>query len=356
MASSSFDSRHACYRHGTHRAVSLPFHSSTRDLTCHRIWLALVLALIARLRPYRPSSGLQTVIESWKEPLDSMRLLSPWPQDFSQDIIPKPCHSHNDYSRRVPLFDALAAGCTSIEADIWLPESQSNSTELRVGHIPASLTLTHTLSTLYTEPLAEILRNMVQTGGIFETDPNRAVTILLDFKSDGTDLWPLVNEHLEPLREAGYLRHWNGASQTIIPGPLTIVATGNAPFDQIIANETYRDIFFDAPITELSSDRYNISNSYFASAALGPAVGRPSLLGYLSGQSLKQLSAQIKGAEERGLVSRYWATPAWPISARNRIWETLVGGGVGLLNVDDLVSATGWDWRWCVIAGLSLCG
>lgn len=30
--------------------------------------------------------------------------------------------------------------------------------------------------------------------------------------------------------------------------------------------------------------------------------------------------------------------------------------GVGMLNVDDLVSATRWNWDWCVVAGLVLCG
>jgi hypothetical protein len=30
--------------------------------------------------------------------------------------------------------------------------------------------------------------------------------------------------------------------------------------------------------------------------------------------------------------------------------------GVGMLNVDDLVSATRWNWGWCVVAGIALCG
>lgn len=41
-------------------------------------------------------------------------------EDFTRDIIPRQCHSHNDYLRDVPWYDALNAGCSSIEADIWI--------------------------------------------------------------------------------------------------------------------------------------------------------------------------------------------------------------------------------------------
>lgn len=30
--------------------------------------------------------------------------------------------------------------------------------------------------------------------------------------------------------------------------------------------------------------------------------------------------------------------------------------GIGVLNVDDVVSAGRWNWNWCVVAGLVLCG
>lgn len=34
----------------------------------------------------------------------------------------------------------------------------------------------------------------------------------------------------------------------MVEGPITIVATGNAPFDLLLQNSTYRDVFFDAPL------------------------------------------------------------------------------------------------------------
>lgn len=72
----------------------------------------------------------------------------------TKSVLPIPCHSHNDYTRNVPLFDALHAGCTSVEADIWLVGSNK---ELQVGHNKASLSPSRTLESLYLRPLVRLL-------------------------------------------------------------------------------------------------------------------------------------------------------------------------------------------------------
>lgn len=79
------------------------------------------------------------------------------PIDLTRGILPIPCHSHNDYWRRVPLFDAIYAGCTSVEADVWLFDRDD---ELYVGHNTASLTPDRTLARLYVNPLMELLDKM----------------------------------------------------------------------------------------------------------------------------------------------------------------------------------------------------
>ena len=53
---------------------------------------------------------------------------------------------------------------------------------------------------------------------------------------------------------------------------------------------------------------------------------------------------QAGAATARGLKARYWNTPAWPISARDHIWDVLEKEGVGMLNVDDLTSASKRNW------------
>ena len=77
--------------------------------------------------------------------------------DATRNVQPIPCHSHNDYWRRVPLFDAIHAGCVSVEADVWLFKDRD---ELYVGHGTASLTHERTFASLYINPLVELLGAM----------------------------------------------------------------------------------------------------------------------------------------------------------------------------------------------------
>lgn len=75
-------------------------------------------------------------------------------ENLTQHVNPIPCHSHNDYWRRSPFYDAIRAGCTSVEADIWLV---SGETELLVGHDAASLDKDKTLNSLYMNPIVDLL-------------------------------------------------------------------------------------------------------------------------------------------------------------------------------------------------------
>lgn len=285
-----------------------------------------------------------------------------WQPDFTRDILPVACHSHNDYWRQVPLYDALAAGCTGVEADVWLSNS-TGTLDLLVGHNTKVLSADRSLTSLYVGPLVEILSQQQksqnsqsptnQIYGVYDTYPKTSLILLIDFKTDGNSTWRLVYDQLEELRKNDWLTYWNGLE--IVSRPIVVVATGNAPFDRVLeANSTHRDIFFDAPLLDLGP-QYNVSTSYYASApikeALGP-VKRPSL----KSKQIELLQEQISAAEERGLKSRYWDTPSWPVSWRNDVWTKLTDYGVGMLNVDELISASRWDWRWCVVGGITLCG
>jgi hypothetical protein len=294
--------------------------------------------------------------------------LTQWPTGATRDIIPVACHSHNDYWRKVPLFSAIKAGCIGVEADIWLIND-----ELYVGHKKSALTESRTLKSLYVNPLVDLLdkQNPITQfhpdkddppNGVFDTNPGQSLVLLIDFKTNGKELWPHVVSQLSPLRDRGYLSYYDGTN--LVNGPITVVATGNAPFDLLIANSTHRDIFFDAPldkmadeqqqsITESSSskrdstfaaDNYDLTNSYYASVSYKKAVGYPIFFQITTDQR-DRIRAQVEGAHRRGLKVRYWSIPSWPISLRNHIWTILVREGVDYLNVDDLKDATIQDWR-----------
>ncbi|RHZ45937.1 phosphatidylinositol-specific phospholipase C/glycerophosphodiester phosphodiesterase family protein [Aspergillus thermomutatus] len=295
------------------------------------VWFSLVLTLIDRLTPTVPSNGLQRIVKTWKGPADSVAALSPWPEDFSLGITPVQCHSHNDYWRSVPLYEAIAAGCTGVEADIWLEGS-----DLLVGHAKRSLSSDRTLKSLYIDPLITILSNLNTNSsanssvGVFDFDPTTSLTLLIDIKTDGD------------------------ATKTLVRGPVTVVGTGNTVFDLVVAEED-RYVFFDAPLNDLAQNStYTLENSYYASVSLKKAVGVVWPWGPTDNQK-QAMQKIISAASERGLLSRFWNIPSWPVSLRMRLWRFLVDSGVGMLNVDDVVEATRWNWDWCIVAGLVLC-
>jgi len=253
-----------------------------------------------------------------------------------------------------PLYSALEAGCISIEADIW---KFDNDDELYVGHDTASLTQNRTLKNLYIDPLVHILEGQNPTtpffngthslNGVFDTTPEQTLVLLIDLKTAGETLWPHLLSALQPLRSRGFLSSTNTTHLTT--RPITVVGTGNTPFHLLTTNP-HHDIFFDAPLSEMSSstssnETYTPLNSFYASAAIAPALGSPiPETGHLTPTQLATLRAQLRGAHRRGLKARYWELPFWPIGLRNRLWEVLVEEGVDVLNVDDLKGASGRDW------------
>lgn len=374
-----------------------------------------LLNLIGTLVVYVLPDDIHRIVESWGRPGHIGAGLSSWPTDFSRDIIPIPCHSHNDYWRRVPLFSAIEVGCIGVEADIWLFDE-----ELLVGHSVPSLTRNRTLDSLYINPLLAILAKQnprstmfsddaSQPHGVFDTDPEQTLILLIDFKTSGSALWPHVQSALQPLREKKYLTRSNGTQ--ISRGPITVVGTGNTPFDLVDSEETnpYHDVFFDAPLNEMDEgvnsgdlpDATSINetfpddamqgktsseeiteiatttdvfsknakgrrsdeegqgksgtisgdaNAYTASNSYYASVSFADAIGQLwdgqfSDQQMDLLRGQIKGAHRRGLKARYWDLPFWPISLRNHVWDVLVKEGVDLLNVDDLKGATRRNWN-----------
>ena len=327
-----------------------------------------------------------------------------WLSDATGDVHPVGCHSHNDYWRTVPLFDALSAGCPSVEADIWYQYD-----DLCVGHRHFQLDTNRTLRSMYINPLMDILeqRNSIfpcdlgqdcgsrppadqPLAGVFSSEPDQPLVLLIDFKTQDQSIWQELQKQLQPLRDRNLLAYFNGTA--IVSAPLIIIGTGLAPFDELTKNDTYRDVFYDAPLELLAdtsaiwpnpnrdhagtlgaygesvdresqhdnaglgrlqsvsasstetSHSYDYSNSYYASVSFKQAIGH--VWGSrLTPDQLQLIRAQVRGAHRLGLKARYWDVPAWPIGLRNHIWHILIREGADVLSVDDLRQATTWDWR-----------
>ena len=259
--------------------------------------------------------------------------------ELVRSTIPIPCHSHNDYWRKVPVFSALHVGCIGIEADVWLADD-----DLYVGHIQSSLRPNRTFSKLYIEPLTRIIE--AQNGpndplssssrGVYDMDSSQTLVLLIDLKTGAKETWPYVMKQLEPLRKKGWLSFVEDG--TVTHRAVTVVATGNSEFGMVSQNATYRDVFFDAPLEALEASPYDSTNSYYTSVSFKQTVGLVRF-GRLSDGQVGTIRKQVAQAHSLGLKARYWGLPAWPISVRNHVWEVLQREGVDILNVDDLKGA-----------------
>jgi hypothetical protein len=329
-----------------------PYILRDSDLTFTNSGLIAILGLVFGYVVFQPQEDV--FWPDWDAPGGYGQQVARYPTDFTRDIIPLPCHSHNDYWRRIPFFNAVHAGCSSVEADVW-----AYGDKLYVGHSIPSLTSNRTFESLYIDPIMMVLNVMNPPtlqpydgiNGVFDEAAGQTLVLLVDFKTEGNATFIAVQKRLEPLRQKGYLTYFNGSA--IVPGVVTVVGTGNTPFELIAANTTYREIFFDAPITAFSvenpsddANKYTPFNSYYASGSLYLTVGFPWGGKYRESQ-LHKIRDHIAGVRKAGLKSRFWDTPAWPIGLRNSIWAMLVQEGQDVLNVDSLTSATKQTWgKW----------
>lgn len=264
-------------------------------------------------------------------------------------VVPIPCHSHNDYWRQQPLFSALEAGCTSVEADVW-----PYLDDLYVGHNPGSLQPGFTLQNAYLDPLRLLLQDKncaagdsgCSLDGVYKADPSQTIVLLVDVKDDPYKAWPLLVKQLESLRQQGWLTTFqDGKLKT---APITVVVSGAVLHASSILETAHSPdlgIFFDAPLLGLEEGRYDASNSYWASSSLKKSVGLD-WSGGLGTEQLEQVRSQVNLAHSLGLKARYWGLPSWPVGSRNEVWQVLLDAGLDVTNVDDLKGfARFWERR-----------
>lgn len=174
---------------------------------------------------------------------------------------------------------------------------------------------------------------------MYDTSRSQTLYLFIDLKTDGPKTWARVIDALQPLRDAGYLARVKG-SKTFIPGPVTVIGTGNTALD-LVAPIKDRDYFFDAPLANLDDPEFQGVNgliSPIASTNFADAVGKVNGDGEepLNATQLETVRKQLGVAKERNIGGRYWGTPEWPIRKRNEVWRSLLKEGVTLLNADDM--------------------
>lgn len=258
---------------------------------------------------------------------------------------------------------AIAVGAISVEADVWL-----YNTTLFVGHHTSSLSRNRTFASLYVDPLVALLDRQNPSSSIAEADHRKLVTcwkyipchaeeltrislqpssgvfdvsagqtlyLWVDVKTGAEETWAAVKSALEPLREKGYLTTLG--SGVVKRGAVTVIGTGNTPMDQVI-KETERDYFVDGPLLALKEQGITKEMSPIASCDLPAVVGTVGPDG-LNATQMEMVRDVVKTAGERGIKTRFWDMPGWPVGKRDKVWQQVVDAGIYLLNVDDLEAA-----------------
>ena len=236
---------------------------------------------------------------------------------------PKPllnAHAHNDYEHDRPLFDALACGFASVEADIHLVDG-----DLLVAHDSDEIKPDRTLRSLYLEPLKK--RIAQNSGRVYPKGPQ--FTLFIDIKTQSVATYKVLSKMLAEYKNIITSFDSNGRTDKAI----VVYVSGNRP-RALMESQPLRyagydgrltDLHFDAPATliPIISDRWSSHFSYKGSGPMPP-------------QQLQKLKTIVETAHNKGRIVRFWATPDRPSPQRQNLWRILLENGVDLLNTDDL--------------------
>ena len=84
-------------------------------------------------------------------------------------------HSHNDYNRVAPFWEAYSQHCGSIEADVFLQDG-----EILVAHNREDVTADRSLRTMYIEPIVRLFR---ENGGRMWKGSDDRLQLMIDLKT-----------------------------------------------------------------------------------------------------------------------------------------------------------------------------
>lgn len=232
------------------------------------------------------------------------------------DVVPLPrAHSHNDYTREVPLRTALSRGVCSVEADVFRVKD-----DLLVAHDFKDVTPDRTLRGLYLEPLAQIAR---ENGGYIFA-PDVPFTLLIDFKSAGKFTWPVLKKQLDDYKDV--LTEFTDDKTE--RRAITVVISGSRPIEEV-AGEPVRYAGIDGRVADMA-EQTNANLYPMISASWGRHFKWTSR-GDFPEEEREKLDKIVAAAHANGQVLRFWAIPA-----RENAWDVLYEAGVDLINADDL--------------------
>ena len=245
----------------------------------------------------------------------------------SAKITPIPYgHAHNDYAHERPLQDAIEAGFTSIEVDIFYLKG-----EFYVSHDrPLVLKEEQTLENLYLRPLQARFQEL---GAIYPSY-RQPVFLMLDLKNQDAGLYEALKHKILPYQEL--FRRYEGEFE--VPAPMILFISGNRPVEAIL-NDSLRLLRLDGRPSDLGkgipsswmpivSDQYRNYSKWKGHRSIPE-------------KDQVRIAALIYQVHQEDKMLRFWNLPAHP-----KVWSTYLKMGVDWINTDDLMELQEFHQRW----------
>lgn len=219
-------------------------------------------------------------------------------------------HSHNDYEKPFPFWQAWQAGFGSVEADIFLHHGQ-----LLVAHDSAQLQRRWTLDSLYLQPLALCIE---RNGGSVYADTRKELQLMIDIKSDSVATLAYLVERIKAF-----------PSLTTTPS-LKIVISGNRPDPATFASYPPW-IFFDGDLrksyTPEQLERVVMLSGNFKHYATWNGNGK------IKADEKERIRQLINKAHRLHKKIRFWNAPD-----SNDSWHYFVKEKVDFINTDRIAA------------------
>ena len=222
-------------------------------------------------------------------------------------------HSHNDYSRTVPFYQAYAQKVRTVECDMYY----KGGSKFLVAHNSDETSEELTFDKLYMEPI--VWEYKVNGGHAWADDPDRDLQLMIDIKSDDSDafLKALVKK-LSKYPEV--------FDRSVNPHACLVIITGNRPdpkdFKKYPSFITF-DGTLDMKLTPDQLERITLFSEYFGDYCQWNGKGT-----LIYDEEVKVKDA-IARAHAMGKPIRFWGSPDTVTS-----WCTFINFGIDYINTD----------------------
>ncbi|MCB9256239.1 MAG: hypothetical protein H6579_03830 [Chitinophagales bacterium] len=223
-------------------------------------------------------------------------------------------HSHNDYLKKKPLWDALKNGCTSIEVDVFAYKGS-----LKVAHVNVALNQRKSFEELYLLPLIEFLDQHAH----LYTDTTQELVLMIDFKSSSSAALPLLLQSIENYTK--YFSYYENGK--LFPAPLQLVISGSGFSYKQVQDLEKIYVFLDGNVSSC--------NSEFPEQLVPRGSARyGSIFSWNGKKSMpvheeELLKSMVQEASKCNKKLRFYAMPE-----KLAIWRKFLDEGVYWINVD----------------------